>query len=81
MEINIYSIVRADLQPLSVDAAVIQSHEIVAALTPEGTSISGLMKLFKSRIGIGEGKIGIEEFARLVKETSVYGKDKLLRRK
>lgn len=65
----------------SPGAGPIQAHEIVAALPADGISIGDLMKIFKARVGDGEGKTSKKDFIRFVKENSVYGDNKLLRPK
>ncbi|CAG8951743.1 hypothetical protein HYFRA_00005544 [Hymenoscyphus fraxineus] len=62
-------------------AGAIQSHEIIAALPPQGISIVELMKLFKNRVGDKEGQTNKKAFIALVKENCSYGDNKLLRPK
>ncbi|KKA28292.1 hypothetical protein TD95_003016, partial [Thielaviopsis punctulata] len=61
----------------------ILAHEIVEALPspPDGISVLNLFKFFDDRVGDRPGYTTKSEWLKLVRENSVYGQDKLLRRK
>ena len=61
----------------------IQPADIAAALAPyakEGISLGNLLRKFKDRID-KPGHISRSEWIQMVKQTAVYGPDKLLRPK
>jgi transcription initiation factor TFIIF subunit alpha len=68
---------------VTIGTGPIEAQEIMAQLPPlpGGTSIATLMKSFQSRVGEKPGQTSRKDWIKLVKANTVYGPDKLLRRK
>ncbi|KAI1267038.1 Rap30/74 interaction domain-containing protein [Xylariaceae sp. FL1019] len=58
----------------------VTAQDIIDALPAEGISIGGLLRIFKNRVD-GPGQLPKREWIQLVKANSMFGPDKLLRRK